>query len=458
MIYVVDFVIGVLLFAALLYAAVVSLLDGERRAAFVSLLLSFLVPLPFIAAGTLEFPNRHLVAVALLVIAAAAVLVMLVPVPGRHERMEDTPQTRIDERDIMFSRRLLEPGTKLFEEYYERNPEKKSWDDKFRSRPGLLASGAAYYDPFAFKAATASFDTIERLRPHVDGLVAENEIDTDPGEVTQFLRGWALKLGAHSVGITELRDYHMYSVVGRGPDYGRPVEHEHDYAIALTVEMDSAMLKAGPRGSTVMESAQAYVDSGTIAVQMAMFIRSLGYDARAHIDGNYRVVCPLVARDAGLGEIGRMGLLMTPDLGPRVRIAVVTTDLRVIPDEREPDSTVLDYCVHCKKCATCCPPWAIPFEDRKVIDGVARWQINQELCYIYWSHTGTDCGRCVSVCPYSHSRRLLHNLVRWAVRRSSLFRRMAIPLDTLFYGRKPPPAQVPKWMRFAGETRAGDPS
>ena len=47
-------------------------------------------------------------------------------------------------------------------------------------------------------------------------------------------------------------------------------------------------------------------------VQLAAAIRDLGYPARAHIDGNYRVIAPLVARDAGLGEIGRMGLLMTP--------------------------------------------------------------------------------------------------------------------------------------------------
>ena len=224
------------------------------------------------------------------------------------------------------------------------------------------------------------------------------------------------------------------------------VDREHDYAIAITVEMDKSMLNRGPRGPTVMESSQQYVDSGVIAVQLAAFIRNLGHPARAHIDGNYRVVCPLVARDAGLGEIGRMGLLMTPDLGPRVRIAVVTTDLSLQPDLRIPDDSVLDFCIHCRKCATSCPPWAIPFEDRKEIDGVSRWQINQELCYIYWSHTGTDCGRCVTVCPYSHPDRLLHRSVRWGVRRSHMFRRMAIVLDRLFYGRKPPPVQVARWM------------
>ena len=91
-------------------------------------------------------------------------------------------------------------------------------------------------------------------------------------------------------------------------------------------------------------------------------IRSLGYPARAHIDANYRVVCPLVARDAGLGEIGRMGLLMTPGPGPRVRLAVVTTDVPLVSDERLRDDSMIDFCTRCKKCAEVCQPDAISFD------------------------------------------------------------------------------------------------
>jgi len=443
----INIVLGALLFLAFSYLAVVSLLDGEKRAAGVALLCACVVPVPFIVAGVLSFAFQQALGVSLILVVGLALVAVLVPIPSGNVWQEDSPQKRIDERDIMFSRSLLEPGTERFEEYYERNPDKKDWDDKFRSRPGLLARGTAFYDSLGFPAAEASFETIEQLRPHVDGKVASDEVLASTGQMTRFLNHWGKKLGAHSVGVTKLRDYHKYSVVGRGPEYGFPVELEHEYAIALTVEMDSAMLRAGPRASTVMESAQAYVESGTIAVQMAEFIRRLGYSARAHIDGNYRVVCPLVARDAGLGEIGRMGLLMTPDLGPRVRIAVITTSLELEPTGRKPDHSILDYCTHCKKCAVCCPPWAIPFEGRKEIDGVPRWQINQELCYIYWSHAGTDCGRCVSVCPYSHSNRLFHRIVRWGVRRSALARRIAIVLDAVFYGKKPKPAPMPRWMR-----------
>jgi len=249
-----------------------------------------------------------------------------------------------------------------------------------------------------------------------------------------------------SVGVTELRDYHLYSHLGRNEPYGQPVDLKHKFAIALTVEMDKHMLDHAPHGPTVMESAQQYLVSGAIAVQIAAFIRNLGYPARAHIDGNYRVVCPLVARDAGLGEIGRMGLLITPGLGPRVRLSVVTTDLPLSVDQRTRDYSVLDFCVRCKKCAVVCPSNAISLDDRIEIDGVKRWQINAEACFTYWNTIGTDCGRCVRVCPYSHPDNLLHNVVRFGVGNSSVFRALAVTLDDYLYGRTPPALDIPAWM------------
>jgi reductive dehalogenase len=248
------------------------------------------------------------------------------------------------------------------------------------------------------------------------------------------------------VGITELRDYHKYTTVGRGPQYGEPVRLNHEYAIALTVEMAKEMIDRAPRGPTVMESAQQYMVSGAIAVQLAQFIRNLGWPARAHIDGNYRVVCPLVARDAGLGEIGRMGLLMTPRLGPRVRLGVVTTDLPLMPDRREPEHSVLDFCSICEKCADVCPSQAIPRGARSELDGVLRWQIDSEACFTYWCRIGTDCARCVSACPYSHPDNPMHSVVRLAIRNSAVARRVALAADDFIYGRRPPPADVTGWV------------
>ena len=78
-----------------------------------------------------------------------------------------------------------------------------------------------------------------------------------------------------------------------------------------------------------------------------------------------------------------------------------------------------------------------PYGDREINNGVLRWKINPETCYHYWTIIGTDCGRCLAVCPYSHPDNWLHNLVRWGIQKSGTFRRAALFLDDFFYGKKP---------------------
>ena len=40
-----------------------------------------------------------------------------------------------------------------------------------------------------------------------------------------------------------------------------------------------------------------------------------------------------IAIDAGLGQLGRMGLIVTPKYGPRVRLAKVITDMPLVPND-----------------------------------------------------------------------------------------------------------------------------
>jgi ferredoxin len=196
-----------------------------------------------------------------------------------------------------------------------------------------------------------------------------------------------------------------------------------------------------------MESARQYVEAARVAVQLAAALRNLGFSSRAHIDGNYRVIAPLVGRDTGLGEIGRMGLLITPRYGPRVRLAVVTTEAPLAPDGRKPDPSVIDFCAICKKCADCCPARAIPTGLRQEIDGALRWRIDSDACFRYWNAVGTDCARCMTVCPYSHAVGPFHDMIRWGNARSGFFRRLALRMDDVFYGRKPAPRPAPEWTR-----------
>ena len=441
-------IIGMIILLFMLYATLVSIRENELRAASISFLLAFIGSVPFIGVGLFQFNGQVLTAIVLLVISILVSAAFLLPFGRIKSLEEDTPKSRIDERDIMFSRNLLQPGTDRFEAYYRSNPEKKELDEIFREKPGFIQPGSTFYDPISFAAIEASFKTVAALHPLLDLQPGTKQpLNVQPGKMSEFLKRWTKKLGAVSVGITELKDYHKYSTIGRGERYGEPVELDHKYALALTVEMDKNMIDHAPYGPTAMESAQQYVIAGNIAVQLAEFIKELGYPARAHIDGNYRVVCPLVARDAGLGEIGRMGLLITPELGPRVRLAVVTTDMPLAIDERKHDYSVVDFCNHCNKCATNCPGKAIQFGEQTEIEGVKRWKINSEACFTYWCTVGTDCGRCLRVCPFSHPNNTMHSLVRWGIQNSVLFRRAALMMDDLFYGRKPLPIPEPEWIR-----------
>ena len=443
--------IGVLFFVMMVAAAIVSIKEGEFRAAGRLALLGVLVSLPYLIVGFIPFPNHEIAAIVLVIAALLVILIAWIPLGQRQITEDDTPKIRFDERDIMFARARLQPGTERFEEYYRRRPDYKVLDDMFRTRPGLLGKGSTYYDPFLFSAAEASFTASGAFQTVIDQVPAPERVHTDPERITEFIMQWGRKIGAVSLGVTELKDYHLYSHLGRNEPYGQEVDLDHQFAIALTVEMEKSMLDHAPYGPTAMESGHQYLAAGAVAVQIAAFICNLGYPARAHIDGNYRVVCPLVARDAGLGEIGRMGLLMTPELGPRVRLAVVTTDLPLVADQRTRDYSVLDFCTRCKKCALACPSKSISFEDRTEIDGVRRWRINAETCFTYWNTIGTDCGRCMRVCPYSHPDNWLHNVVRAGIRNSSLFRTLAIAMDDFLYGREPPPMDLPAWMDIDGE-------
>jgi ferredoxin len=430
------FSIGLITFLYLITFAALSLWESERRAAGLAFVLAIALssPLFLVTLSTLQIKWIFLGIVG--AIGFLGLILFLLPI-GLVERGHDLPSKRFDERDIVFARKRLVPGSPEYEAYYAMHPEKRGNDDKCRSLPGLLSLKSLKADPYFFAAAKASFALTEALRDEVDGPVSDERAELTPAQGTSMIKRLAQYYGALTVGICELQPHHVYSHIGRGSGtYGAPIDLDHRYAVAFTVEMDYEVMKQAPEAPVVMESALRYTQAATIGVQLGYHIRSLGYPARAHIDGNYRVIAPLVARDAGLGEIGRMGILMTPRLGPRVRLGVVTTNMPLNPDERRYGTSMLDFCRICVKCAENCPSQAIPTDDRHEIDGALRWRINPDKCFYYWNVIGTDCGICMSVCPYAHPDNWSHNFIRWAAQRSGGARRAARWLDDLFYGRK----------------------
>lgn len=345
------------------------------------------------------------------------------------------PDAQVDERDVMFSRAALEPGTPAYQTYYGQRGALQGVDDALRALPNLLSEGSAFFEPGIMAEAKAHFEAIESQKVE-DGWVREClallEASEEPART---LKEIALALGAVAAGWASLDQAFVYSHKGRFPEeQGLPVSLEHPRALVFLVEMDWEEMQRAPRAPTLRESARQYRRAAFISLHLEVLLRAFGYQAKQHYDAHYEVILPPLAVLAGLGEVGRNNILIADRYGSRVRIGCVTTDVPATLDQPV-DLGAQRFCAVCKKCAKNCPSHALTLEGQSPVRGVYKWPTEVERCYRYWRQVGTDCGVCMAVCPFSHRNNAFHNLVRWMVRSLPWAHKLLLWGDAVAYGR-----------------------
>jgi reductive dehalogenase len=280
--------------------------------------------------------------------------------------------------------------------------------------------------------------------PHVpQGLKISIE---DPAAVTLGVKKAAGFFGASLVGICELDRRWVYSpaymILAEG---GKPVDNTipeaFQYAAVIAIEMDYEGISCSPAHPAAAATGLGYSRMAFTAGLLAQYIRGLGYSA---IPCGNDTACSIpMAIDAGLGEIGRNGLLITPEFGPRVRLAKVFTDLPLIPD-KPIEFGVWDFCLICEKCAKKCPSKSImvggPTDEIYNISnrkGVKAWHINAETCLSFWADNGTDCSNCIRTCPFNKPSGWFHDTVRWGINNTRWLDKFFLWGDeVLGYGKK----------------------
>ncbi len=399
----------------------------------------------------------------------AGVLVLLIRRSGQNPRALEGAKgyivgevKRFDEREQVFARnRSLPPDTEQYQTFYLEHPQWEAYDGERRKRGGPLGIPGTIDKPYErpnVAALMASFSipyalgNSNAIRPKAPPSFQKERISLSPEEAAVRIKGLAHHIGADMVGIAEINPLWIYSKRGEifydnWDQWGEEIELDHRYAIVFAMEMAREMVWAAPHSTSVVESGIVYAKGAFIATQMASFIANLGYLASANHLRHYDLLLVPLAVDAGLGEVGRFGYLITKKFGPRVRLGCVTTDLPLIPD-RPVDIGVEDFCRLCKKCARCCPSKSIPFDDLREGNGTLRWKLNAETCFDYWGKVGTDCNICMRVCPWSHPRTLPHRLIIELVIRNRIARSIFSPMDDIFYGIRPRPYSLTKWATY----------
>ena len=234
-------------------------------------------------------------------------------------------------------------------------------------------------------------------------------IDVDSVEdVTNKVKLAARMFGAGMVGICRIDERWVYThnynrKTGENKELDLPGSMK--YAILLVIPMDYRLSKTFPAALSGAATGLGYATGLNCGNTLAQFITNLGYGAVASL--NDTALNIPMAIEAGLGEYGRHGLLISRDYGPNVRIAKVFTDLPLLPD-KPVEFGVKQFCEICNKCASSCPVKAIPhgapsdvppnFSSSK---GIKKWTVNAEKCFKFWVGMNTDCAICIRVCPYN---------------------------------------------------------
>jgi ferredoxin len=164
------------------------------------------------------------------------------------------------------------------------------------------------------------------------------------------IENYALELGASSVGFARVPSRWVFR--------NKAVLFEN--AIMLSMEMDKTRIDTAPSiacEKTVMET---YRDLGKITNKITVWQRKRGYGGHAGHPLMGQALYPPLAQTAGLGWMGLNGILITPEHGPRVRLAAVYTSIENLPlSEENKHFWVAEFCKTCRICVEQCPPKAL---------------------------------------------------------------------------------------------------
>lgn len=299
----------------------------------------------------------------------------------------------------------------------------------------------------------------------------KRQIFEDKADISKKVKRAAKFLGASLVGIAPYDERWTYSKwfdIHPSVAEAKSIEIQHDKmhevegvfpfepksVIALAFEMDYSALQA-PGFISGAAPALAYSDMPEVSFKVAEFLNLLGY--KSIPTGNDTGLSVPIAVQAGLGELSRMGLLITKEYGPRVRLAKVYTDLELEYD-KPVGFGVWEFCKRCRKCAEICPSGAISLDDEPTVKsttgsrsnnpGVKKWFQRQERCMLQFDRNGgTGCSYCITACPYNKLDTWIHDAAK-LLTGLPVGRDIARQLDDAFgYGKKTAEAAEAFWNK-----------
>jgi reductive dehalogenase len=353
-----------------------------------------------------------------------------------------TPAYRFDQKNDMFKRAFwdqkMQPyGTRFYREVeYQEKIGYRKIDYAFRNAAWNLEWGAGFGNSRS-NSGLYSWEGVPAKIKHF--LEAGGPVKESPENMSFIIKRAAHFFGADLVGICKIHPNWIYS-----HEYNTitqehyPIEIPTDCcnAIIIGIPMDFEAIRTSPTAIQGAAVGLGYSEMVFVTSLLATFIRGIGYTAIPC--GNDTALSIPLALAGGLGEYSRMGLLVTKEFGPRIRLSKVFTNLPLRYDSYRPFG-VVEFCKTCKKCAEKCPSQAIPNGDMSTEgpnvsnhSGILKWYVNGEKCFAFWAKNRMDCSNCIRVCPYNKPSGMIHNIIREIIKNTSVLNNFFVLTDRVF--------------------------
>ncbi len=225
--------------------------------------------------------------------------------------------------------------------------------------------------------------------------------------MTPDIKSFCKSNGADLVGIADLALFKNGWIV-----LPQNLLEPYTRAISIAMHVNNDIINAISDGPTP-EYAQHYrsvnASLDKIASQLVQYIVDKGFNAKAipasHIVDENNLLGNIshkaVARMAGIGWQGKSLLIISPEFGPRIRLATVLSNIPLTADQ-----PLKNRCGRCMECAKACPASAIKNVSTESHYESRDEAIHLDKCYGRLSEFKTRpevgaliCGVCVKVCP-----------------------------------------------------------
>ena len=229
---------------------------------------------------------------------------------------------RFSQRNDVFTRafwdeRVASAQTEQFFDSYRKAPSARK-SDGFSQRDFALRN-AAWLTSDIISERNASKGLREGFQAPIqpDTPVADQQVEIDdPQKMSLEIKRIAQFFGADLCGVTDLDERWLYT--GR-VDVRDMCEVPHALpdglhtVIVLGHEMDEELVATYPSALAGAATGREYSHEASIVMQLAAYIRNLGYEAVPSMNDTALVIP--YALKAGLGEYARNQLVITPEFG-----------------------------------------------------------------------------------------------------------------------------------------------